>query len=214
MKALITQRESVDRYGVATDTLESSYIRYFEDLGYGCFPVSNHVSDVGYLFGIEPDLLVLTGGGSVPGKYYEPVREGEEMPCRDRMEKALFEEALRGNIPVVAICRGMQHVNALMGGSISELSDMPVSRPIGEDHPVSFGNDTLMVNNYHNDGIYAHQLADGLVPLCMDKENGVVEAYISREHRILGMQFHPEREMSDLRSARRIRSLIQNFIGR
>lgn len=71
-----------------------------------------------------------------------------------------------------------------------------------------------MVNNYHNDGIYAHQLADGLVPLCMDKENGVVEAYISREHRILGMQFHPEREMSDPRSARRIRSLIQNFIGR
>lgn len=212
MKALITQRESVDRHGVATDTLESSYIRYFEDLGYGCFPVSNHISDVEYLFGIEPDLLVLTGGGSVSGKYYDPVREGEDMPRRDCVEKMLFEKAIRKDIPVLAICRGMQYVNALMGGRISVLSALQVHRSIGEDHPVYFGEDIIWVNNYHNDGIYTCQLADGLIPIVMDRENDVVEAYSSKKYKILGVQFHPERMISDSGSARKIVSLIYNFI--
>lgn len=208
MKALITQREGVDKYGVAIDSLESGYISYFEDLGYELIPVSNYISSVDYLFGEMPSLLILTGGGSLPGWCYEPPRRDVDSPCRDHVEKELFDKVVRLGIPVIAICRGMQYVNVLLGGKISVLSDLAVPRDIGKEHPVRWGKETVMVNNYHNDGIFLNQLASGLYPIAIDTENDVVEVFISREKRILGFQFHPERNISDLSSREKIKDMI------
>ncbi len=208
MKALITQREGVDKYGSAVDSLESNYIKYFEGLGYNLVPVSNYISSVDYLFEELPSLLILTGGGSLPGWCYEPVGSGVDSPCRDRIEKALFDKAIQLGVPVVAICRGMQYVNVLVGGRISVLSDLSVPRDIGKEHPIQWEKEILMVNNYHNDGIFLNQLADGLYPIAMDVDNDVVEGFISLEKRILGFQFHPERSISDLSSGEKIKNII------
>ena len=212
MKTLITQREGTDKYGVPVDSLESNYIRYFSNLGCELYPVSNFISRTGYLFDQDVELLILTGGGSLSGEFYHPVKPETDSPCRDYIEKALFEEAIKSQIPVLAICRGMQYVNALLGGSISVLSGLPVLRRVGEDHPVSFGEEIVYVNNYHNDGVYLNQLATDLTPIGIDKENGVVEAFMSDAHKTLGVQFHPERNIQDYESRGFIDLLIENFI--
>ena len=212
MKTLISQREGIDKYGVPVDSLESNYIHYFSNLGCELYPVSNFVSQTDYFFDQDIELLILTGGGSLSGEFYRPVKPGTDSPGRDYVEKALFEEAIKRRIPVLAICRGMQYVNALLGGGFSILSDLSVLRHVGEDHPVSFGDEIVYVNNYHNDGIYLNQLAVGLVPRGIDKENGVVESFISESYRILGVQVHPERSFQYDKSRGFIDLLIENFI--
>ena len=70
----------------------------------------------------------------------------------------------------------------------------------------------VMVNNYHNDGIYKELLSKKLTPIGMDVENGVVEVYESKALRILGIQCHPERALSDGMSRQIIDELIRNFV--
>ena len=212
MNALISQREDVDKYGVPIDSLESSYISYFESLGCNLFPVSNYIKNVEYLFEQNIQLLILTGGGSVSGNFYYPAKTECNAGNRDFVEKQLFEKAVKENIPILAICRGMQYINGLLGGNISVLSNLPVPRQIGAEHPVYFGHDIIHVNNYHNDGIYLSQLAKGLTAIGVDTENQIVECYISQTPKILAMQFHPERGFSDLLSQKRIKKIIQDFI--
>ena len=85
------------------------------------------------------DALVLSGGpdvspdryGSVPGPDFEwaDVR-------RDAWEFALVEAAMRRGIPVLAICRGMQVLNAARGGTLHQHLPSVVHN---QDHRVSVG---------------------------------------------------------------------------
>ncbi|MDR0972569.1 MAG: gamma-glutamyl-gamma-aminobutyrate hydrolase family protein [Prevotellaceae bacterium] len=211
MKTLITQRESVDQYGSCIDSLGSEYIGYFQTLGCQLFPVSNFTTRPAYLYD-QMELLILTGGGSIAGLYYSPVRIETDSPNRDYVEKLLFEEAIQRHIPIIAICRGMQYVNALLGGQLSVLN-LKRPRPIAMEHPIILNNKPIYVNNYHNDGIYEDQLSADLLPIGIDTDNDVIEACIGRNHPILGMQFHPERTISDSQSRKTIDELIANFIA-
>ena len=67
------------------------------------------------------DALVLVGGGDVdPARYGQPPHpstagvDGQ----RDTHEFALVEAALRADLPVLAICRGMQVLNVVLGGTL------------------------------------------------------------------------------------------------
>jgi putative glutamine amidotransferase len=70
--------------------------------------------------------LLLTGGGDV-----EPARYGEEPhpslvdvePLRDEFEIALVREARSKNLPIFAICRGLQVLNVAFGGTL--VQDIP-----------------------------------------------------------------------------------------
>ena len=64
--------------------------------------------------------LVLTGGVDIYPVHYneEPhPRTQEPDPTRDSVEFDLLREAIANDIPVFAICRGMQLANVVMGGS-------------------------------------------------------------------------------------------------
>lgn len=72
------------------------------------------------------DGLLLTGGGDVnPSLYgetahetFQPSEEG-----RDEYEIALVRNAMEADIPIFAICRGMQVLNVALGGTL--LQDIP-----------------------------------------------------------------------------------------
>lgn len=214
MKALISQREITDQHGILIDSLESNYVHYFESIGYKLLPVSNFLQRVDYLFDFGIELLILTGGGSVPSRYYTNSQiENNDCFYRDKIEKELFENAIRRNIPVLAICRGMQYVNCLLGGSISVLSGLSKPRPIGVDHPIYLNNEIIHVNNYHNDGIFTTQIANGLDVIGVDIENNIVECYESLNPKILATQFHPERINQNEASQKTIDILINQFLG-
>ena len=69
------------------------------------------------------DALVLVGGGDVDPSSYgaspDPATSGVN-PRRDDSERALLTAALDADLPVLAICRGMQVLNVHLGGTLHQ----------------------------------------------------------------------------------------------
>ena len=83
------------------------------------------------------DGLVLTGGEDVaPERYGEEVLHPnvESVPERDALEFQLLEWALADDLPVLAICRGVQLLNVGLGGTLYQ--DL-AGRPPGRSGPRS-----------------------------------------------------------------------------
>lgn len=151
------------------------------------------------------DGLVLTGGGDIdPALYGQPPTMALGVDAdRDRLERQLVEEALRCELPVLAICRGMQMLNVALGGTLLQhLGDESGHfDPAGpRQHTVIVtpgsllervtGCAELTVNSLHHQAV--QELAPGLRVIGVDS-GGVVEAVeIAGDDRVLGVQWHPE----------------------
>jgi len=78
------------------------------------------------------DGLILSGGADVePDRYGHHADEnlGAIEPDRDEWELALFREARRLEMPILAVCRGAQLANVFYGGTLNqhiELDEVPV----------------------------------------------------------------------------------------
>jgi putative glutamine amidotransferase len=153
--------------------------------------------------------LVVAGGPDVDPAEYGAPREaatGPARPERDAWELALVHAALARDLPVLAICRGMQVVNVALGGTlVQHLPDAvgtelhcptvgvhgrhPVALAAGSTLHTVLG-DTAEVATYHHQGLArlgADLVATGWA------EDGVVEG-IEMPSRtwVAGVQWHPE----------------------
>lgn len=130
------------------------------------------------------DGFLLTGGQDVGPALYggaDPGRCGEQSPERDAMEQKLLALARAQDKPVLGICRGIQFLNAALGGTLwqdlaqeypSEVNHHQTGAYDAPIHTVQLlsgtpladllGKDTLPVNSYHHQAI--RELAPGLVP--------------------------------------------------
>ena len=157
--------------------------------------------------------LLLSGGVDVDPRLYGERRGAQtERPnkARDEHEMRLLRQALEMNLPVLAVCRGHQLLNAALGGSLVQHIEGDGHR-VGENaershwHMVSlcdgggrlgdvYGNGAVLrVNSRHHQGVTRERLAPSLTPLAYSPD-GLVEAVESREHRwVVGVQWHPER---------------------
>jgi putative glutamine amidotransferase len=157
--------------------------------------------------------LVLMGGTDIdPDLYGQELGVSTQSPdcARDEFESTLADQALRLQMPVLAICRGMQLINVLRGGSLTQ--DLPTKAvhycPCpGENtghhrsaHRIQVLPNTLLrsivnngqldVNSRHHQGI--ERLGKGLVATALADDN-VVEAIELQDHStFLGVQWHPE----------------------
>lgn len=214
MKVLITQREQFDSHGVPIDILESTYVTYFEHLGVNLYQLSNFTKKIDeFLDTNDFDLIILTGGGSIPSKFYREAHNDFLQLNRDRLEWILMEYSVKNSIPILAICRGMEYINAFLGGKVTKFKTLNEIRPIGKEHDVTLGDGTrISVNNYHNDGVFRNDMAEELEIVGLDVENDVVEAIYSKKMKWLGLQWHPERLMKDELSKEKCDTLIREFI--
>ncbi len=67
------------------------------------------------------DGLLISGGNDVDPQFYREKKKARNLNLtkeRDLFEIALVRRARRKNIPVLAICRGMQLVNVAFGGTL------------------------------------------------------------------------------------------------
>jgi putative glutamine amidotransferase len=178
------------------------------------------------------DGLLLTGGGDVdPALYGEPRHATFDAaePGRDALEMDLVRRALDANVPVFAICRGIQVLNVARGGTlVQDISDqMPgsvvhsVREPsfaIAHDVWIASGTlleqlmrerlegDTCAVNSRHHQAIKA--VGDGLV-VAATAPDGVIEAVEDATRRFcLGVQWHPE----NFYRTGEFRALFEGFI--
>lgn len=155
------------------------------------------------------DGLMLAGGqdldpasyGAIPHpETQEPQRE------RDRSEAALVNGALDRQMPILAICRGMQVMNVARGGSLIQHLPEHVENDshrqvvgVFSDHPVSIAPEsrlsrilgpTAPVKSHHHQA--TDRLGAGLSPVAW-ADDGTVEAIEATDHPFaVGVQWHPE----------------------
>lgn len=155
------------------------------------------------------DALVLAGGNDIDPAAYGAaahVETQDPQPERDRAEMRLVTAALERDLPVLAICRGMQVLNVARGGSL--VQHLPETTAhnghrevIGEfsEHPVEIAPDSLLerilgprapVKSHHHQAAAA--IGDGLAPVAW-ADDGTIEAIEDPSLAFaLGVQWHPE----------------------
>jgi putative glutamine amidotransferase len=194
-------------------TLRDDYLRAVEKAG--GLPVvlaPGRAEDAGPLLS-RLDGLLLTGGADVdPTLYGEPVHETVKrvIPERDAFEIALCREALRGDHPLLAICRGHQVLNVASGGTLIQDIPSQVSGAFDHDpdrerwetaHEVRIlprtrlreilGTETIAVNSFHHQAV--RELGQGLVVSATSTADGVIEGIEVPGRRLaVGVQWHPE----------------------
>jgi len=166
------------------------------------------------------DGLLLTGGEDLaPARYGEAPHPSvvDVDPARDEFEIALVGEARRRNLPILAICRGIQVLNVACGGTLvqdipSELAGalehhwtVPPHKPYDLAHEVWIDKDTLLArllrerlsdtdaceaNSRHHQAV--KKTAEGF-RVSATAPDGVIEAIEDPSARFcLGVQWHPE----------------------
>ena len=121
MNILITQRHDINKHGQWVDILENDYVKYFEPFGIHLVPIPNVTRDIeAYfkLFNIER--VILSGGNDVDPSTYNESEEGATgmSKQRDKLELKVIDFAIKENIPVLGVCRGIQILNVSFGGTL------------------------------------------------------------------------------------------------
>ena len=155
------------------------------------------------------DGLLLPGGSDVDPALFGAPRDpkiGDPDRERDKLETALLREALYRDLPVLAICRGLQLLNVAQGGTL--LQDVEGHRCPDEleVHPIAIADgsklrsilevEEFVVNSRHHQCV--DRVASGLVVVAKAPD-GVVEALELPGRRfVLAVQWHPEDRMDRL----------------
>lgn len=172
------------------------------------------------------DGLILSGGGDVHPSFFgeeDGGALGSVDEGRDRTELALARWAMAQDVPLLAICRGIQVLTVAAGGTLiqdiaAEVADplehSSVNRRIksGIVHPVEVapnthlaslvGSGTLGVNSFHHQAV--KEVGAGLV-VTARAPDGVIEGLEAPDLSFcIGVQWHPERLVGEHPAMRRL----------
>jgi len=135
------------------------------------------------------DGILLTGGLDVdPSRYGESAHPTTEpAPDRDRFELPLAHEAVQRDVPLLAICRGVQVLNVAEGGTL--IQDLPSEKPSDTPHAVNEPRNRIAHNVMVSPGTrLASSLAPALaqVPGVKPRPTIVACPVNSRHHQAVG----------------------------
>jgi gamma-glutamyl-gamma-aminobutyrate hydrolase PuuD len=150
--------------------------------------------------------LVLAGGTDVdPALYGATPLPETDVPDRERddYESELLRKALSRDLPVLAICRGLQLFNVARGGTLIQhlpntgkhkqrTGGAPIHKVVVEGRMAEvFGAREVSVNSRHHQAV--DRPGDGLVVTARDPEDGVIEGCVMPAARFaMAVQWHPE----------------------
>jgi len=156
------------------------------------------------------DGLLLMGGGDVEPRRYgqDPVPQVYGVSAeRDSFEIELALAATRLQVPILAICRGIQVLNVALGGTLhqhigetGEVSHGLSDKHDWERHSVRLDPDSRLAQILRSEAIsqcasHHHQAIDvtapGLRPVGWSQDE-VIEAVEDESGLVLGVQWHPE----------------------
>lgn len=176
-------------------------------------------TDEGTLRGIYDRLdgVFIAGGVDIDPESYGAERHalcGRTDPPRDRVEMLFVRWALEEGKPVLGVCRGMQVINVVAGGTLYQDCTEEYAGAIKHDYfPTAgyerdylahgiriepgtrlhsvFGAESAMVNSMHHQGIRG--LGEGLIASAFSADDGLLEALeVDGERFVVGVQWHPE----------------------
>ncbi len=156
------------------------------------------------------DGFLFTGGQDVSPDLYgmnDATGTIVSSPERDHLESLLLSKALLADKPILGICRGLQFINAFLGGTLWQ--DLPSQHPseivhrqgkpygvpthqvtLSGDLQTLLGKDILEVNTLHHQAV--KDLGSGLIPMAVAPD-GIIEATQLADKRFVwAVQWHPE----------------------
>jgi putative glutamine amidotransferase len=158
------------------------------------------------------DGVILTGGGDVVSLCYgeEPHESSKyQDPVRDNIEFEIAKLALEKRVPILGICRGMQVLNVVLGGTL--VQDIPSQIPNAIKHYSQashtamlhhidiesdwlfarvVGSTTMAINSWHHQAV---KDVGSDLKITARSHDGVAEGMEATDGRALLMvQFHPE----------------------
>ena len=167
--------------------------------------------------------FLFTGGQDVdPQLYGETMKPfcGELCPARDAMEQKLLRRALEQDKPILGICRGIQFLNAALGGTLYQ--DLPTEHPSEIGHSMKppyfpiprssfpttiqplaslLEKTELEVNSCHHQAI--RSLAPSLVEMARSTDDLIEAVYLPGKTFVWAVQWHPEMSLQE-ESSRKI----------
>jgi putative glutamine amidotransferase len=159
--------------------------------------------------------LLLPGGPDVDPTLYgaTPDPNAGLDVCRplDDLELRVLDYSLEHDMPVLAICRGMQLLNVAFGGQlIQDLSGHQEEHADEEPTPsqhlmylapgakaaaVIGSAGFFRVNSLHHQGLREAQRSPQLMSIAYSVDDGLIEGLESPQHSwVIGLQCHPERQ--------------------
>lgn len=195
------------------------------------FPFLDDKDEISRLVNIC-DGILFTGGQDVSPKLYgeEPL-DGLVSCCekRDAMEAIVLKLSMESEKPILGICRGIQFINAALGGTLYQ--DLPLQHPsnIGHHqnapydapaHEVSLikgsplqeclKTESLPVNSYHHQAV--KRPAPELEVMAFSPD-GLAEAlYMPSQKFLWAVQWHPEYSYKTDQSSRKIfRAFVESM---
>lgn len=196
--------------------LNTAYVRAVENAGAVpvILPNTAERDVLSRYLGIIDGLLLSGGVDIAPVRYGEPPHAalGDVDIERDNTEIPLIQLAVRQDMPIFGICRGIQALNVALGGTLyqdlpsehpSEIAHQQTERGLPRNafsHSVSISPGTrlggivqtgeMQTNSFHHQAL--KQVAPGLT-VTATAPDGVIEALERPESRyLLAVQFHPE----------------------
>jgi len=165
------------------------------------------------------DGLLLTGSPSNvhPSEYGAEPSHPDILddPERDATTLPLIREAVRRDLPILAICRGIQELNVALGGTLHQrVHELPgrlnhrsqkdsPGGPYGPAHHVTLspgglltslaGTTEVMVNSLHSQGI--DRLGPGLFVEAVAPDGQIEAVRLPKARFALGVQWHPEHKV-------------------
>lgn len=179
------------------------------------------------------DGILLAGGGDIDPAYYHQEMHPKSDPPeveRDEMEMKLLELIRASEVPILALCRGIQVLNVAYGGTL--IQDIGAQRPeaaqhsFSKTHPrnylahaISIDRESRLaqilkttntqVNSLHHQAV--DHVGEGLIATAWAPD-GIIEALELADQAaaryLIAMQCHPE----DLQEHEPMRWLFDSFI--
>lgn len=157
------------------------------------------------------DGILISGGCDINSLLYgeKPIeKQGSINKERDKFEVSLIKYAIQLKKPILGICRGLQILNVVFGGTLyqdlsficnSNINHFQKSRTITEAHTVNITKgsklyeilgEKIATNSFHHQAV--KEIAPGFIVSAISEDN-IIEA-IEKEGKdfIVGVQWHPE----------------------
>jgi gamma-glutamyl-gamma-aminobutyrate hydrolase PuuD len=170
--------------------------------------------------------LLLMGGTDVnPQRYGEAPHSETDQPddSRDCVELDLIDQAIHRDLPILAICRGLQILNVYHGGSLiqhlfpSDRHDPEFADKSEAAHDITIEPETLLsqiagvkqwsVNSRHHQAV--NKIGASLRVSARDAVDGTVEGLERPDkHFVVAVQWHPEDQLQRYPEQRK---LFQRF---
>lgn len=184
--------ENIKNYNEKRDAISQDWIKFCNRAGFIPILIPNNLKDTKkFLKSLNLDLLIFSGGDNI----------GDD-PERDKTEKNMIEFAIKNKIPSIGICRGMQFFNKFFGGKIDYSLN---KKHVKTRHKIKFidkkiekllDKKTSIVNSFHENLIKSNILSRELMPFGIVEEDNTIEGCYHKKYPIIGVMWHPERELN------------------